>query len=53
MNSVRQSQYGRSKGSTKFSEGLDRSRMTPEKNQKSSFRTKKNVNFNPQEYMVA
>jgi Ca2+-binding EF-hand superfamily protein len=47
----RQSQYGRGRGS--YRESADKAR-TPDKNaQKSSFRTKKNVNFDPKEYMVA
>lgn len=44
MSVGRQSQYGRGRGS--YREGLDKS-FTPEKGQKSSFRTKKNINFDP------
>ncbi len=52
MSIPRQSQYGRGRGSYRYSEGPDKSH-TPEKNQKSSFRAKKNVNFDPKEYIVA
>ena len=45
MNQGRQSQYGRGKGS--YKEGLDKSH-TPEKGgQQSSFKSKKNINFDP------
>lgn len=45
MNVGRQSQYGRGRGS--YREGMDKS-YTPEKGgQKSSFRAKKNINFDP------
>jgi hypothetical protein len=45
MNVGRQSQYGRGRGS--YRESADKA-FTPEKGgQKSSFRTKKNINFDP------
>ena len=51
MNAARQPQYGRGKGS--YRDLTDKS-QTPEKGgQKSSIRMKKNVNFDPKEYMVA
>ena len=51
MNVPRQSQYGRGRGS--YRDLADKA-QTPEKGgQKSSTRVKKNVNFDPKEYMVA
>jgi Ca2+-binding EF-hand superfamily protein len=51
MNATRQSQYGRGKGS--YREPVDKSR-TPEKAVgRSSFKSKKNINFDPKEFMVA
>jgi hypothetical protein len=51
MNIPRNSQYGRGRGS--YRESADKA-QTPEKGgQKSSIRMKKNVNFDPKEYMVA
>ena len=39
------SQYGRGKGS--FKEGYDKSKTPEKQGQKSSFRAKKNINFDP------
>ena len=47
----RQSQYGRGKGS--YKEGLDKSHTPDKGGQKSSFRIKKNINFDPKQFMVA
>jgi Ca2+-binding EF-hand superfamily protein len=47
----RQSQYGRGRGSHR---DLAEKAFTPDKGgQKSSFRAKKNINFDPKEFMVA
>jgi len=51
MQGQRQSQYGRGRGSSR---DLVEKSQTPEKGVgKSSFKTKKNINFDPKDYMVA